>query len=129
MRQVVGMLLLAAGVAFVSAGNAPRRSQRSETPKLFAILYERGPNWAAGIPLQKQAGFEGHARHIQTLSEKGIGAEPLASAGEITGGLIVLRAGNAAEAAKFAQGDPFISGKVMTPRVFEWHVRSLKECF
>lgn len=132
------MLLVAAGFACVFQGSAtpvPSARERAqiesvgEAPSIYAILYEPGPNWVPGKPLQGQAGFEGHVRHIQSLGEKGIGAAPLESDAGIAGGLIVMRAGSLEEATRFAQTDPFISGKVMTPRVFRWRVGSLQGCF
>ena len=77
----------------------------------FVVVLSRGPKWIAGRTVSEQPLRE-HGLYLNRLMEGG----KLVLAGPFvddSGGLILLRAANAAEAQKIADEDPAIQSQIM----------------
>ncbi|MEO8029062.1 MAG: YciI family protein [Bryobacteraceae bacterium] len=86
----------------------------------FVIVLARGPKWLAGKPVSEQPLRE-HGRYLQGLMEGGT----LVLAGPFlddSGGLILLKTTDEAEAQKIAHEDPAVRSGIMTPTVHPFKI-------
>ena len=99
--------------AFAVAGLLLAQSQPSS--KQYVVLLKRGPKWLAGKPAGEQA-LGNHGRYLQEQMIKGA----LQLAGPFlddSGGLILYKARDEAEARSIAEHDPGVVGGILA---VEW---------
>lgn len=109
----MGMLMSAAAVP---ATAAPDPAQ-----PLFAFIYRPGPAWKPGLPMAQQD-LRAHGGYIAKLTAEGrvVAAGGWAGA---DGGMAVLRAADADEAARLLAADPAITGGIFVADLRRWSPR------
>lgn len=109
-----GLVLLAAVAAAVGV---PRPWSAEEA--LYVIVYDPGPAWLPGRPLNEQ-GMKPHAGYMQSLFDAGrlYAGGPLL---DNEGGLAIVRAESLADARAIAAADPAVTGGKFTAAVHAWH--------
>ena len=88
---------------------------------LFAFIYRPGPAWKPGLPMAQQDLRE-HGGYIAKLTAEGrvVAAGGWAGA---DGGMAVLRAADAEEAARLLAADPAITGRIFEADLRRWSPR------
>jgi uncharacterized protein YciI len=109
----MGMLMSAAALP-ASAAPEPARP-------LFAFIYRPGPAWKPGLPMAQQ-NLRAHAGYFAKLTAEGrvVAAGGWAGA---DGGMAVLRAADADEAARLLAADPAITEGVFEADLRRWTPR------
>jgi uncharacterized protein YciI len=105
-------LAAAAGAAWA----APDAGGRT----LYAIVYRAGPAWRVGRPMREQ-GLAPHARRMKQLFDDGV----LFAGGPMgeDGGLALVWAADAAQAAKLLADDPAVIAGIFTAEAQPWRPR------
>ena len=111
-RALAVAVMVAVRPAHAMEGTASRMTEPkivASTP--FAIIYRAGPNWRAGLPMEKQ-GLRDHFFYLRELDKEG----RLLLAGPVgpDGGLVLLWARDQAEADKVIAGDPSVISGIFT---------------
>lgn len=86
-------------------------AQSQPSSKQYVVLVKPGPKWVPGKPAEEQ-GLGSHARYLQAQMTKGV----LQWAGEFldnTGGLILYKARDEAEARGIAEHDPGVVAGIL----------------
>ena len=121
--SAIAIWLLIAGAGAAQSGPAP---QRQDTPRSaeasekhpFAIIYRPGPNWQAGLPMERQD-LGAHLAYYRLGVAQGRvfagGALP-----SVDGGLAILTASSLADAEAFLELDPAVVKGVFVAQLFEW---------
>lgn len=101
--------LLAAAAVLSWAGSAWSRSPPAPTP-MTIMIYEAGPAWKAGRPMQEQ-GLGPHLAYVGGLFSRGrlVAYGPQADA---VRGYYVLAGGDPASASRFVADDPAIKARI-----------------
>jgi uncharacterized protein YciI len=110
-------LALTMGMLMTSAAQAaPEPAQ-----PLFAFIYRPGPAWKPGLPMAQQD-LRPHAGYIARLAAEGrvVAAGGWASA---DGGMAVLRAADADEAARLLAADPAVTSGIFQADLRRWAPR------
>jgi uncharacterized protein YciI len=107
MTAVERRAVLLALAALATAGSAAAQPQSGGGGGLlFAVVYRAGPNWKAGLPMEKQ-GLRDHFFYMRDLHARG--TILLAGPRGAEGGLIILRAADQAEADRILAADPAVT--------------------
>lgn len=99
-----------------------RVQPRAAGTTLFLVFRDPGPAWVPGRPTPEQQGWEEHALFMDRVFEQGriVLAGPYADYSRV---LLIVKAGNRAEAADLLVEDPWTkSGILGPPEVIEWKV-------
>ena len=88
---------------------------------LFAFIYRPGPAWKPGLPMAQQD-LRPHGAYIASLAKAG---RVLGGGGfvGVEGGMALVRAADAAEAARLLAADPAIASGVFEADLREWRPR------
>ena len=111
------LLALTMGMLMTSAAHAaPDPAQ-----PLFAFIYRPGPAWKPGLPMAQQD-LRAHGGYIARLAQEGrvVAAGGWAGA---DGGMAVLRAADADEAARLLAADPAVSAGIFQADLRRWSPR------
>ena len=113
-RPLLGLSLGIAMLATSSAAAAPAQP-------LFAFIYRPGPAWKQGLPMAKQDLRE-HGAYFARLTAEG---RVVAAGGFVgtDGGMAVLRAADADEAARLLAADPAVATGVFQADLRGWAPR------
>jgi uncharacterized protein YciI len=113
------LFLMLSGLASVAAPFAlpAARAQTPASTTVYAIVYRRGPNWREGLPMSGQ-NLRPHLAYMQGLFDAGV----LYAGGAIgpEGGLALIIAADAAEAARITNADPAVTMGVFAAEVHPW---------
>ena len=116
MRRRLFLMLsgLASAVPFATGAAA---AQTPPTTTVYAIVYRRGPAWREGLPMSGQD-LRPHLVYMQGLFDTGV----LYAGGAIgpEGGLALILAADAAEAARITNADPAVTMGVFAAEVQPW---------
>lgn len=104
---------------------AAEPAPQSKPGNLFAVIYRQGPNWKAGLPMQKQALGEHREYYLRALKEDGV----FAGGGlmDINGGLAILRMSSLEEAKAFLAADPAMLNGTFVGEVHAWKLGLVAE--
>jgi uncharacterized protein len=113
-RAALGAGIAAAGLA------VPAIAQEAEV-RLFAIIYPPGPGWDETRPMMEQ-GLRPHGEYLNELFQEGrlLVAGPLFGP---EGGLVIVQAGNLAEAEAMMAADPAVQAGIFAGEIQEWRTR------
>ena len=108
--------LLLASVCALAQDNAP-----DKLPSLFVFVFEPGPAWVGGKPMEKQDLREHAAYHARLVKER----RSFAAGGFVgrDGGMAIVRARDEAEAEAIRNADPAIKNGVFAVRITRWAPR------
>lgn len=113
-RRLIGAVLLGATIRMTPATPAA-----AEAPQpLFAFIYRPGPAWKPGVPMMEQ-NLRPHGAYIAGLAKAG---QVLGGGGfvGVDGGMAIVRATDAAEAARLLAADPAITAGVFEADLRQW---------
>ncbi|HKA07886.1 MAG TPA: YciI family protein [Gemmataceae bacterium] len=88
--------------------------------RLFLAFREHGPSWVPGVPTREQPLWDEHAAFMDELFARGhvVLAGPYA---DLSRALVILDAGDAAEASALLRGDPWETAGILVPgQIVEW---------
>jgi uncharacterized protein len=105
----------------LAADPRAQASSHADAPTLYVFLFEPGPAWVAGKPMEKQDLREHAAYHARLVKEN----KAFAAGGFVgqAGGMALIRAGDLAEANAVRDADPAIKSGVFTVRIVPWSPR------
>lgn len=117
MRRLAAVLAFSMGVAMSTAAQAAP----DPTQPLFAFIYRPGPAWKPGLPMAQQD-MRPHAGYIARLTAEG---RVVAAGGwsGADGGMAVVRAVDADEAARLLAADPAITSGLFQADLRRWAPR------
>lgn len=115
----VAMLMLGISVAaFVGRGGpAPALAAEEAVDSLWALRFTTGPGWRTEVDPSAQVGFSAHSRNLARLRAEGrilVGGRY----GEV--GLMVIRAGSAADVEAMLVPDSAVAAGVFKAEVSPW---------
>jgi uncharacterized protein YciI len=88
--------------------------------RLFLAFRDPGPSWVPGVPTREQPLWDEHAAFMDDLFARGhiVLAGPYA---DLSRALVILNAGDAAEASALLRGDPWEkAGILVDGQIIEW---------
>ena len=87
--------------------------QAEEAGDLYAVIYDVGPKWRAGVPMEQQ-GLREHFFYMRDLHARGV----ILLAGPMggDGGLVILRATDQAAAERVVADDPAVTAGIFSGR-------------
>lgn len=117
MRRRLFLTLSALAPAAIPFAAPAATAQTPATTTVYAIVYRRGPNWRDGEPMSRQD-LRPHLVYMQGLFDAGV----LYAGGAIgpEGGLALIIAPDAAEAARIMNADPAVTMGVFAAEVHPW---------
>lgn len=89
----------------------------------FAVIRTRGSAWQPSLPLEQQAGWEGHAAFMNSLVSEGfvLLGGPLEGTSDV---LLIVRADSPDEITRRLQADPWTpNGLLRTAQITPWTLR------
>lgn len=104
-------VMAAIGPAYAMDGTASMSEPTATAKTAYAIVYRAGPNWKAGLPMEKQ-GLRDHFFYLRGLHDEG----RLQLAGPLgaDGGLALIWARDRAEAEGVIAADPAVRAGIFT---------------
>jgi len=86
---------------------------------LFVFIYRQGPAYKTGTPMREQPAMSRHGAYMKKLFDEGhtFAAGPMT---DTIGGLLILRAASAEEAAALLAADPGVSSGMFAAEVHAW---------
>ena len=106
---VFGTLLLAA----LSAPQAPAAAPAPDLTAYHLVSLRLGPRWQRDLPGAKQPGIREHGEYMTRLTNEGaivLGGPLLndAANGTVSGAMVLMATGDAAEARRWMEADPAV---------------------
>ena len=116
-RRLFGAVLLGGAILMTPVSTFAAQAAQP----LFAFIYRPGPAWKPGVPMTEQD-LRPHGAYIAGLAKAG---HVLGGGGfvGVDGGMAIVRAADAAEAARLLAADPAITAGVFEADLREWRPR------
>lgn len=111
MKKLILVLILSTTISIAFA--------QSQPPILYVVQHSPGPLWDHTRPFRDQDGVMKHVAYFGQLDDSGkifLGG-PFT---DNTGGMVILKAVTAEEAAKIAQEDPTVQSGLLSAKVSPW---------
>jgi uncharacterized protein YciI len=112
------LLALAAQASPAPAGPAPAGPAVPDVTAYHVVSMRLGPRWQRDLPAQKQLGIREHGEYMMKLSREGVmvlGGPFLQdpAAGTVSGAMVVLATGDAAQARRWMEADPGVTSGLL----------------